>query len=250
MSVYDLNGDIVCSPGSGGASVSLPFMSINHKGYRRDGAADNSLAAFKASFAHGFRAIETDVRYSSDNVPVLSHDDTYKNLTIAETTFADLKTAGITSLDELIEYCKATGLIPYLELKINDNTLNDYAVNVVAKYGMMNNVVWISAYWGAVSYIVSVFDKANVRVQGSASTTPSSLEYLKTGKNIVGTYLGTGAAGTGVNTSTAVALAKAGYVVGGFTYSSQRENFVIDSARGVTEFTTDYLRAEDFILPN
>ena len=248
MAVYDIAGVRIDSATVSG-STPLPFLSINHKGYTRDGAAANSLNAFKASFAHGFRAIETDVRYSSDNVPVLSHDETYSGLTIAQTEYATLKAAGITSLDELIEYCKETGLIPYLELKVNSNTLNDYAIDVVAKYGMMDHVVWISAYSGAVSHIVSVYDKANVRVQGSASTTPSGLEYLKTGKNIVGTYLSTGAAGTGVNSSVSLPLAEAGYVVGGFTYSSQSSNMILDNKRGVTEFTTDYVKAEDLIVP-
>lgn len=246
MSVYDIEGNAIDTPEVSG-SMQLPYMSINHKGYRRNGAKDNSLGAFKESFAHGFRAVETDIRYSSDNVPVLSHDGTYSNLTISETTYEDLKTAGITSLEELIEYCKSTGLIPYLELKINDNTMTDYAIAVVSKYGMMRNVVWISAYWSAISYVVSVCEYANVRVQGGGSTTPSGLSSLATGKNTVGAYFATGAAGGGINASITIPLAQSGYIVGAFTYSSQSENILLDTARGATEFTTDYAMAEDIL---
>lgn len=246
MAIYDIDGNRIDSTQTGG-SVQLPYMSINHKGWTKNGAAANSLNAFKQSYEHGFRAVETDVRYSSDNVPVLSHDATYSNLTIAETTYADLKTAGITSLEELIDYCKQTGLIPYLELKINDNSMTDYAISVVAKYGMMRDVVWISAYWSAVSYVVSVCEYANVRVQGGGSTTPSGLSALATGKNTVGAYFGTAAAGSGIDASVTIPVAKAGYVVGGCTYSSQSANMLLDSERGATEFTTDYTKAEDVL---
>lgn len=247
MAVYNKAGTLIGDVGGSSGSI-IPYMSINHKGYRAGGAPDNSLQAFKASIAHGFRAVETDIRYSSDNVPVLSHDETYSSLTIAETTYADLKTAGITSLEELILLCKETGLIPYLELKINTNSLTDYAIAVVAKYGMMRNVVWISAYSAAVSYVVGVCPYANVRIQGSSSTTPSSLSSLATGKNTVGAYFSTGASGSGISASVTVPIAQAGYVVGGFTYTSQWANMTLDSARGATEFTTDTVRAEDILF--
>lgn len=249
MAVYDINGNKIDYSGGSG-TIALPFMSINHKGYTRNGAPANSLRAFKASFEHGFRAVETDVRYSSDNIPVLCHDETYNNLTISETTYSDLESAGITSLEKLIQYCKTTGLIPYLELKVNNNTMTDYAIGVVSKYGMMRDVVWISAYWGAVSYVVSVCEYANVRFQGGGSTTPSGLSPLATGKNTVGAYFSTGAAGSGINAEVTVPLAKAGYVVGAYTYTSQYENMVIDSQRGAMEFTTDYAMAEDVLLGN
>lgn len=245
MAVYDIDGNRIDS--SGGGSVQLPYMSINHKGWTQNGAEANSLNAFKQSYAHGFRAVETDVRYSYDNIPVLSHDATYKNLTIDQTTYADLKTAGITSLEELVVYCKQTGLIPYLELKIDDSSLTDYAIDVVGKYGMMRDVVWISAYKSAVKYVTTQCEYANVRMQGGNSTTPSSVSELATGKNIVGAYFTTAAAGTGINASVTIPIAEAGYVVGGYTYTSQSANMLLDTERGATEFTTDYTKAEDIL---
>lgn len=241
MSVFNKDGSMVADI----SNQNLPFLSINHKGYRRGGAADNSLAAFRASYAHGFRAVETDIRYSSDNIPVLAHNETFSGMTIAETPYATLAEAGICSLEELIQLCKSTGLIPYLEIKIANNTMTDYAIEVVAKYGMMRNVVWISAYMSALEYVLSVCEVASVRKQ---SATIAQLESLSTGKNIVGSYYGTGAAGSGIDATTTIPVAKAGFVVGAFTYTSQSANMVLDSQRGATEFTTDYAMAEDIIV--
>jgi glycerophosphoryl diester phosphodiesterase len=86
-------------------------------------ARENTLAAFEAARAGGVWGIETDIRWTADLVPVLSHDpDTArvfgKPVTIANVSFAELrqKVPGVPSLAELIEgFGRDTHLM--LELK-------------------------------------------------------------------------------------------------------------------------------------
>jgi glycerophosphoryl diester phosphodiesterase len=44
-------------------------------------APENTLAAFRAGAAHGYRAFECDVKLSADGVPFLLHDDTLQRTT-------------------------------------------------------------------------------------------------------------------------------------------------------------------------
>lgn len=48
-----------------------------HRGYHVE-APDNSIAAYEAAAEKGFVHVETDVRFTSDGVPVLSHDATIR----------------------------------------------------------------------------------------------------------------------------------------------------------------------------
>ena len=49
---------------------------VAHRGLASDEAPENSIAAFRAASEHGFEEIETDVRFTSDGVPVIVHDPT------------------------------------------------------------------------------------------------------------------------------------------------------------------------------
>lgn len=58
-------------------------------------APENTLAAFRAGAAHGYRAFECDVKLSADGVPFLLHDDTL------DRTTPERGTAGARSWGEL-----------------------------------------------------------------------------------------------------------------------------------------------------
>jgi len=47
---------------------------IAHRGYCGEGAKENTLAAFRSAGETGVWGIELDIRWTSDNVPVVSHD--------------------------------------------------------------------------------------------------------------------------------------------------------------------------------
>lgn len=115
--------------------------SICRIGY--SGFPENSVIAFKEAYKHGFRAMLCDVRFTSDDVPVLLHDKTINRIArnsdgtsisstinIGDITLAQANTydygiatgsqfAGmnIPTLQEVCEFCKWSNSEIYIELK-------------------------------------------------------------------------------------------------------------------------------------
>jgi len=66
---------------AGDATAAAPRV-IAHRGYLPDAAvAENSVASIEAALAAGYTAIEIDVNFTRDLVPVLFHDQTLERLT-------------------------------------------------------------------------------------------------------------------------------------------------------------------------
>lgn len=65
------------------------FVALAHRGFSLDGL-ENSLAAFDAARALGFRYVETDAHATSDGVAVALHDATLDRTTDAHGAVADL----------------------------------------------------------------------------------------------------------------------------------------------------------------
>ncbi|HZM64488.1 MAG TPA: glycerophosphodiester phosphodiesterase, partial [Candidatus Saccharimonadales bacterium] len=65
---------------------------IGHRG-ARGLAPENTLAAIEAGIKAGADEIEVDVRVTKDGIPVLWHDKTLQGQTVAQSVYADLKTA-------------------------------------------------------------------------------------------------------------------------------------------------------------
>jgi glycerophosphoryl diester phosphodiesterase len=71
---------------------------IAHRGAGRL-APENTLAAFRAGAAHGYRAFECDVKLSADGVPFLLHDDTLDRTTPERGTAGDRSWAELSRID-------------------------------------------------------------------------------------------------------------------------------------------------------
>lgn len=88
---------------------------IAHKG--GSAAEENTIANFKAAAAAGFKAVEADIRYTSDGVMVLSHDASFTvnstTYVIAQNTYADLVAVkpNLATFEELLILCKRTNMI-------------------------------------------------------------------------------------------------------------------------------------------
>ncbi len=111
----------------------LPKL-IAHRGGGRL-APENTLAGMRAAVAHGFSAVEFDVKLSHDEVPFLLHDDdlvrTTNGVGLAKAKHwseladldagswfdADFRTEGVPSLDQVVAYCLAEGVQMNIELK-------------------------------------------------------------------------------------------------------------------------------------
>lgn len=62
-------------------------------------APENTLAAFKLGYAHGYRMFECDVKISADDVPFLLHDATLERTTNAQGQAGDKPWATLAQLD-------------------------------------------------------------------------------------------------------------------------------------------------------
>jgi glycerophosphoryl diester phosphodiesterase len=88
-------------------SLILPRMQA-HRGYRGNGAVENSLQAFRDARAKGALMYECDVRLSRDGIPVLCHDEDIQRVSgqagfVKEMTAKQLfERAGICSLEQAL----------------------------------------------------------------------------------------------------------------------------------------------------
>lgn len=167
---------------------SKAVYSINHRGYNTV-APENTLPAFKLSKKNGFDFVETDVRWTSDGVPVLLHDETINRtarnaegwgiadiINISDITYAEALTydfgvyksanykgTKIPSFAEFVTLCRHLALHPYIE--IEGEITGDQAatlVRIVAECGLLNNVTWISFAYESLLRIAEIHPKARV----------------------------------------------------------------------------------------
>ena len=142
--------------------------SVNHRG--NAGGPENTLTAIRGAAAKGFTAVEMDVAFTSDNVPVLLHDDTLartsnydeveeKDIAINEIDFESVRKydfgawagetfAGekIPSFEEAIALCKELNISPWIEIKLGNYTEDQIArlVEIVKNADLQNKCTWIS----------------------------------------------------------------------------------------------------------
>jgi glycerophosphoryl diester phosphodiesterase len=194
--------------------------SINHRGLNGV-APESTTPAFVASKKYGFHYVETDVRFTSDNVPVLLHDSTInrtarnddgteitETIAIADITYEQALTydfgifkgsqfAGtrILSFDDFIKLCKFVDLHPYVEISRRTQGQTAFTkeqvqslVAIADKYNMKENITWISFAYGYLAYIAEADEKARLGylVESTVdSTILSNATSLKTGENEV-----------------------------------------------------------------
>ena len=196
-----------------------PIHGINHRGMQYE-APENTLPAFRLSVEAGYHFVETDVQFTSDNVPVLLHDPTLnrtarnadgtvlsetvyiKDITYAEALKYDFPVVNgvydpnfagtkIFKFEDFIIFCKRTKLFPYLELKSETTYTQEQVnmlINILDQYKMLRNVSWISWADAFLSMIVKADKGARVgRVKNSKidGASVNALNKFKTGFNRV-----------------------------------------------------------------
>lgn len=173
-----------------GASVSLVktphafnydyvLRGVNHRGYCTV-APENTLPAYRLSRLHGFTFVETDVRFTSDNIPVCIHDasvsrtsngdGTVKGMTFTQlrdldfgswkdSSFVDTK---IPTFEEFLSLCNSIDLIPYIELKTGNKEQVETVVSLVDQYGFTGQAVFISFSATILRYVLGFDPYARV----------------------------------------------------------------------------------------
>ena len=151
------------------------YLAISHRGYMQE-APENTLPGYKCAKQHGFDYSETDILFTSDNVPVCIHDDTINrtalnadgtvisetirvnSLTLAEIEQYDFSRitknsnpkypfTKIPTLKEFLTLCRNIGIHPYIELK---GAFSTEQVNIICdavrEVGLIGKVTYISYF--------------------------------------------------------------------------------------------------------
>ena len=166
------------------------FHSVAHRGYSTS-APENTLPAYVLAKEMGYFYAECDVVFTKDGVPVLLHDSTIDRTSngsgkVKELTYAELleydfgswknqKYAGtkIPTFEEFIALCKELGMHPYIELKDGEDFTQERVnmlVQIVEKYGMIDNCTWISFNANFLKYVKNADNTARLGYVSSALT--------------------------------------------------------------------------------
>ena len=173
-------GDVNGNPSNNGSvnneATKDKMVSVGHRGWYK--APENTLAAYRESYNHGFKYVECDVQFTKDGVPVLLHDDTIdrtsngsgylSQMTYAEASqydfsyddsdtvndFSAYRGEKIPTFVEFIALCKELDLHPYIEIK---GTMTDdeakALIKIVNDADMIDRVSWLGFSGDALSKI-------------------------------------------------------------------------------------------------
>ena len=130
------------------------IRSIAHQGYSSvDHINYCKLEGYQNAKDYGFDYGELDIRMTSDNVLVCSHDDTFESggetITISENTYSDLAELDyhggqLATFESIIALCKQVGLGVYIDhLYTLNNTGWGLMFEIIKKYQMQDNVVFL-----------------------------------------------------------------------------------------------------------
>lgn len=213
--IYDINGNIINIGRVNGyihhLNYSAPVHGINHRGYNTV-APENTLPAYRLSASHGFKFVECDVRFTSDSVPVLLHEQSINSMArypdgtslsdtvyIYDITYAQAleydftggnsEYAGtkIARFDDFIKLCRALALHAYIDLKVGGSTTIPMLVNIVKDCDMLENVTWLCASLEHARLITGIDPYARIGMMNMASTDADFANIIaaQTGKNEV-----------------------------------------------------------------
>lgn len=186
--------------------------SINHRGYGRV-APENTAPAFELSAALGFWGVENDIRFTSDGVAVLLHDETINRtarnadgtelaspVNIADITYEQALTydfgiwmgpqyAGIRimTFEDFVKLCRSKSLNMYNDIKAGTEEQTRALVRTVRRLGMKDHCTWLSFSDSYLRYIAAYDPAARL---GRVITSPAMEDVaaslaLRTGENEV-----------------------------------------------------------------
>lgn len=257
--IYDVNGNIVdINGGSSNPHYDSIVKGINHRGYNTV-APENTLPAFKLSKRMGFNYVETDISWTSDDIPVLSHDNDISRCsdgtgTISSMTYEQLlqydfgswksaEYAGtkIPTAEQFLKLCRALGLHPYLELKNGvTETRVQALVDLVNACGMKGHVSYISFYDTRLNWVKAYDATARLGYLPSSWITEGTItivQALKTATNEVFIDVD-----RGVTSDANIQIAIAAHVPVEF-WTVNNADYILGASPYVTGFTSDNLIA-------
>ena len=176
-----------------------------HRGSFNIGIPENTIIAYKFAKEHNFYSIETDVRMTSDHIPVICHDETINRtarnsngsqisstINVASSTFEQLDAydygiycgsqyAGtkLLTFDEVMKFAKYYNIKVNIDLKVTANADVDIVYNIVRKYGMQYQVRWTIANVSVANYLLTKNSKLEIAL-GAWTPTTTDVNNIKT----------------------------------------------------------------------
>lgn len=133
-----------------GAAAAAPGQVIGHRG-GNDTGPENALETFKHAVAVGADAVEFDVRFTSDAVPVIMHDDTMDRMTncsgkVNSMTAAKVQSCiidvvsgarqGVPTLEQTLATLAPTSAKLYVHVKEGSSSQAQKIVGLLNKYNL------------------------------------------------------------------------------------------------------------------
>lgn len=128
------------------APEASPVM-IGHRGVRMEGLTENTLTAFRRALDSGLHGIEVDVRLSSDDQLVVTHDPTVGELQVSGHTLAGLREVEpqMPTLQEVLELMQHyPGRVLNIEIKlegVRGGGIERKVANAVRSHGLQDQVI-------------------------------------------------------------------------------------------------------------
>ena len=216
----------------------------------------------------GFTKVECDINFTSDGYGVLLHDGSIDRTsngtgninsvnfnTVRGYDFGSWKSSTyaneqMPTVEEFLIQCKNLQLHPYLELKFGTKAQIQRLALLVRRYGMEDNVTWISFDLNCLTYVRDVSPGARLGFLHSDINQDviNSANSLKTGKNEVFLDIDHVCVDTSAEATNRVALCKANNLpLEVWTVNDETTMKNVYTATGgyVTGFTSDNTIAEN-----
>jgi glycerophosphoryl diester phosphodiesterase len=123
------------------------MLILSHRGYHAQ-APENTLAAFEAAIALGADGIETDIRLSRDQVPILFHDrltlDGREVATMTQSELGDLVGYVIPTVEEALQLNASRNFLWNLEIKTPDAL--EPTIEILRQYCASRRIL-VTSFW-------------------------------------------------------------------------------------------------------
>ena len=163
---------------------------VGHRGSNY--GVENSVESFENGVKLGYKYLETDVKFTKDNILVCSHDDDTKRLggtkTLAGSTLAELQSETLTqtrlgttytgrlcSMREYLQICKNAGIGALIELKwtagmnSNDCSKIPLLIDQIDQEGMRANCIIMTSMKPCLEYIRTHYPEIELQFLGRES---------------------------------------------------------------------------------
>ena len=140
------------------------ILSVAHRGYRPSGVPENSAMAYHHAARNGFQYGETDIQWTKDDIPVCCHLNYFFDFRTGDSIFTERYTLArlkqfsyygqsISTLEEVMDTCKANGMGLYLDrFDYFEGVRKERIYGLIDRFGKEN-----------IAYLFDTFNEKGIR---------------------------------------------------------------------------------------